>query len=112
MRFAVKNEAGAIVGFTEGENHEDAFYNFNNGDLLCSDDIFTFEELSPVQVEEGKYYLTRNLAVCGPMIRNLSRLYDEEWKWTFKGWGAGEVWRDDGTFGQRTEYDLMCEYIS
>lgn len=62
-------------------------------------------------VQEGKYYECRNGAIVGPMIHNLSRLYDPEWTWTYRGRSAGELWRDDGTFGARSEYDLMREYI-
>lgn len=60
-----------------------------------------------MQIEEGGFYRTRRGDIVGPMIRNLSRLYDEGWNWTYKGRSAGELWRDDGTFGQREEFDLV-----
>ena len=104
MSFAIKNEAtGAIVGFTDDPESFDMFKTV---------EIFTFEELPPVQVEEGKYYFTRNLAVFGPIVPVGPSYYNEEWKWSVARRTPGQVWRDDGTYGNNREYDLMCEYIA
>lgn len=64
-----------------------------------------------IQIEAGKYYEARCGEVFGPMIENSSKLYDEEWKWTAKNAQSlpAPVWRDDGTFGLRSHFDLVKE---
>lgn len=64
-----------------------------------------------IQIEAGKYYETVHGKVFGPMIENLSKLYDEEWKWTAKNANGivAPYWRSNGTFGVRTHFDLVKE---
>lgn len=40
---------GEVIGYSEGETREDAFYNFNNGALLLSDIEVRFIQID----EEG-----------------------------------------------------------
>lgn len=37
MRWQVVDFDGEVIGYSEGETQEEAFYNFNNGALLLSD---------------------------------------------------------------------------
>lgn len=43
--FQIKNSSGKIAGYAQGENREDAFYNFRNGDLLVYEEPYHFEEI-------------------------------------------------------------------
>lgn len=43
--YVVKNEDGEIIGYSQGVDHESAFYNFRNGALMLSDEFARFEEI-------------------------------------------------------------------
>jgi len=44
-KWIVTDEEGNVVGYSEGETHEEAFFNFENGSLLLSDEMFYFTKV-------------------------------------------------------------------
>lgn len=79
---------------------------------FTANEIFLLSSFkTPFQITEGRYYEAANGMIFGPMHRVEHHMYDPEWKWVCINSGGLEaaVWKDNGDFGHRTEFNLVRE---